>query len=134
LKAVTDLGSSLVSQMLGVQLMPHLENVQALRREELAPRRDLVVEMLEQKAPAWHWQRPKGGLFIWVQLPLGDARDLAQDALHGGVKVTPGTTLSVDGTHNDWLRLPFLLPLDRLQRGLERLFKAWDHYTHRLSY
>ena len=133
LKAVADLGSSLVSQMLGVQLIPHLEKVQGLRREELTPRRDLILEILKQKAPAWHWQCPKGGLFIWVHLPLGDARDLAQVALQGGVKVTPGTTLSVDGTHNDWLRLPFLLPMDRLQTGLERLIEAWERYTHRLG-
>ncbi len=131
LKAVTDLGSSLVSQLLGVQLIPHLEQVKRLRREELTPRRDLVIEMLKQEAPSWSCQVPQGGLFIWAQLPFGDARDLAQEALQRGVKVTPGTTLSVDGTHNDWLRLPFLMPMDRLQIGLERLIDAWEYYAAR---
>jgi DNA-binding transcriptional MocR family regulator len=133
LKAVTDLGSSLVSQLLGVRLMPHLDVVKQLRREELTPRRDLVLAMLQQKAPSWRCQCPQGGLFIWVQLPLGDARDLAQEALQCGVKITPGTSLSIDGTHNNWLRLPFLLPLDRLQIGLERLIEAWERYTHKLN-
>ena len=112
LKSVSDLGSSLVSQLLGVRLIPHLDEVQQLRRDELGARRDLLMDVLRQKAPGWRWQVPPGGLFIWAQLPAGDARDLAQEALHSGVKVTPGTSLSVDGTHNDWLRLPFLLTPD----------------------
>jgi DNA-binding transcriptional MocR family regulator len=133
LKSVSDLGSSLVSQLLGARLVPHLAEVQQLRRDELGARRALVMDMLRQKAPGWKWQAPPGGLFIWVQLPAGDARDLAQEALHSGVKVTPGTTLSVDGTHNDWLRLPFLLTPDRLQMGLERLLGAWERYERRLA-
>ena len=132
LKSVSDLGSSLVSQLLGARLMPHLAEVQQLRRAELGARRDLVMDILRRQAPAWRWQAPPGGLFIWAQLPAGDARDLAQEALRAGVKVTPGTSLSVDGTHNDWLRLPFLLAPDPLQVGLERLLGAWEHYARRL--
>lgn len=133
LKSVSDLGSSLVSQLLGARLIPHLATVQQLRRAELGARRALVMEVLRQKAPDWRWQAPPGGLFIWVQLPGGDARDLAQEALHHGVRVTPGTTFSVDGTHNDWLRLPFLLTPDRLQIGLDCLLGAWESYHHRLA-
>jgi hypothetical protein len=45
------------------------------------------------------------------------------------VIVTPGITLSVDGTHTAWLRIPFLLPPDRLRPGVERLIGAWEHYS-----
>ena len=83
--------------------------------------------------PLWSWQRPKGGLFVWVHLPEGDVRDLAQEALHEGVIVLPGTMLSVDGTHTSWLRLPIFLPPDRMQRGLERLFAAWERYRRRMT-
>ncbi len=132
LKAVTDLGSSLISQLLAVQLLPHLESVKQLRRAELAPRRDLILKLLEKQVPSWQCQCPKGGLFIWAQLPHGDARDLAQEAMHLGVKITPGTTLSVDESHSAWLRLPFLLPPDRLQIGIQRLIRAWERYESRL--
>ena len=133
LKAVTDLGSSMVSQLIALQLMPYLEQVKGLRRQELTPRRDLLLELLQSRAPSWSWQRPKGGLFVWVHLPEGDVRDLAQVALHEGVIILPGTTLSVDGTHTSWIRLPIFLPPDRLQRGLERLFTAWERYRRRMS-
>lgn len=133
LKAVSDLGSSMISQLIAIRLMPYLEQVKQLRRQELSPRRDLLLELLQSRVPSWSWQRPKGGLFVWVHLPEGDVRDLAQEALHGGVIVLPGTTLSVDGTHTAWLRLPIFLPPDRLQRGLERLIAAWERYTRRMT-
>ena len=133
LKAVSDLGSSMISQLIAIRLMPYLEQVKQLRRQELTPRRDLLLELLQSRVPSWNWQRPKGGLFVWVHLPEGDVRDLAQEALHGGVIVLPGTTLSVDGTHTAWLRLPIFLPPDRLQRGLERLIAAWERYTRRMT-
>lgn len=133
LKAVTDLGSSLVSQLLGVRLIPYLDQVKRLRCEELVPRRNLVLELLKQNLPAWHWKCPTGGLFVWVQLPAGDARDLAQASVHYGVKVTPGSTLSVDGTHNTWLRVPFLLPAEQLKLGVGRLIRAWEYYAHTIN-
>lgn len=128
LKALSDLGSSMISQLIAVRLMASVEHVKQLRRKELTPRRDLLLEVLEKRAPSWSWRRPKGGLFVWVALPAGDARDLAQEALQRGVIVTPGITLSVDGTHTAWLRIPFLLPPDRLRAGAERLIDAWDDY------
>jgi DNA-binding transcriptional MocR family regulator len=129
LKALTDLGSSMISQLIAIRLMAAVEHVQLLRRQELIPRRDVLFEVLENRVPSWRWRRPKGGLFAWVQLPAGDARDLAQEALRRGVIVTPGITLSVDGTHTAWLRIPFLLPPDRLRPGAERLIDAWEHYS-----
>jgi DNA-binding transcriptional MocR family regulator len=134
LKALTDLGSSMISQLIAVRLMASVEHVKELRRQELTPRRNLLLEVLEQRVPSWSWRRPKGGLFVWVQLPEGDARDLAQEALHRGVIVTPGITLSVDGSHTGWLRIPFLLSPDRLQLGLARLIEAWEHYSKGIRY
>lgn len=133
LKAVTDLGSSLISQGLAMRLMPHLEHVKQLRRQELTPRRDLLLSLLREKAPLWSWTLPKGGLFVWTKLPWGDARDFAQEALHRGVIVTPGSTMSIDGTHTAWLRLPFLLPPDRLEAGITRLIDTWETYSQRLN-
>lgn len=129
LKALTDLGSSMISQLIAIRLMAAVEHVKQLRRQELTPRRDALLEVLENRVPSWSWRRPKGGLFTWVQLPAGDARGLAQEALRQGVIVTPGITLSVDGTHTAWLRIPFLLPPDRLQSGVEHLIDAWEHYS-----
>ena len=134
LKAVNDMGSSIISQLIATRLLPHLELVKELRRQELTPRLDLLLELLQSRVPSWGWQRPKGGLFVWVHLPEGDIRELAQEALQEGVLVIPGTTLSVDGTHTSWLRLPFFLTPDRLQSGLERLIAAWERYTQRMGH
>ena len=133
LKAVNDMGSSMISQLIATRLLPHLEQVKDLRRQELTPRRDLLLELLQSRVPSWSWQRPKGGLFVWVHLPEGDIRELAQEALQEGVLVIPGTTLSVDGTHTAFLRLPFFLTPDLLQSGLERLTAAWERYRRKMT-
>jgi DNA-binding transcriptional MocR family regulator len=125
LKAIGDLGSSVISQVIAIRLLPHLEPVRRLRRQELTLRRDLLLETLQQQAPSWGWKRPEGGLFVWAHVPATDTRDLAQAALRAGLIITPGTTLSVDGEHTNYLRLPFLLPPARLQAGIERLLEVW---------
>jgi DNA-binding transcriptional MocR family regulator len=129
LKAVGDLGSSLISQLIAVRLIPHIDQVKQLRRRELGQRREIVMDLLRERAPSWQWQQPPGGLFIWVQLPGTDTRELAQEALRCNIKITPGTILSVDGSHADWLRLPFLLPPLELQEGVRRLVAIWER-TH----
>lgn len=131
-KVVSDLGSSLISQQVAIQLLPHLELVKSLRREELGPRRDMVLEALRSSVPGWECACPEGGLFVWAKLPRGDSRELAQEALRHGVMITPGTNLSVDGSHSGWLRLPFLLPDDQLEMGMNRLLGAWKRYEIRL--
>jgi DNA-binding transcriptional MocR family regulator len=126
LKAVGDLGSSLISQLIAVRLMSHIDQAKRLRQRELGQRREIVMDLLRQRAPSWQWQRPPGGLFIWVRIPGTDTRDLAQEALRYNIKITPGTILSVDGSHTDWLRLPFLLPPPELQEGVHRLIDIWE--------
>ncbi|HKD73833.1 MAG TPA: PLP-dependent aminotransferase family protein, partial [Ktedonobacterales bacterium] len=126
IKAVGDLGSSLLSQLIAVRLISHIEQVKQLRKRELGRRCEIVMEILRRRVPSWQWQPPSGGLFIWVQVPGTDTRDLAQEALRCNIKITPGTILSVDGTHTEWLRLPFLLPPSELQEGVLRLIDVWE--------
>src|SRR5262249_33173123 len=112
-----------ISQLIAARLIPRIEQVKRIRQHELGERCELVTDILRQRAPSWRWQRPTGGLFIWVQLPGIDTRELAQEALRYNMKITPGTNLSVDETHTDWLRLPFLLPPNELRDGVLRLIQ-----------
>ena len=68
---------------------------------------------------------PHGGLFLWVKLPSGDAREFAQFAVRHGVVTLPGSTLSADESHTAFLRLPFLAEPETLRRGVDRLATAW---------
>ncbi len=128
LKAVADLGSSFVSQAIAARLLPELVHIKELRRQELSQRLDFMEQLLHEFLPSWTWKRPTGGLFLWVRLPEGDAGQFAQVALRTGVIVLPGTTLSVDESHSNYLRLPFLLDTEQLCEGVKRLAWAWNYY------
>jgi hypothetical protein len=47
---------------------------------------------------------------------------------HFIIVFTPGAAMSVDDSHQQYLRLPFLLVPDVLKKGIQRLAQAWNAY------
>jgi len=127
-KSVMDLGSPALTQAVAVRLLARAERIRTLRRDQLRPRRDALVRLLRRALPEWTFTVPAGGLFLWVELPAGDAQEFAQVALRRGVVIVPGTVLSPDGRHERFLRLPFLAEPAVLAAGVERLRAAWKDY------
>jgi 2-aminoadipate transaminase len=72
------------------------------------------------------WTRPRGGFFLWVNLPDGlDATHLLRRALAHGVIFVAGSAFFVDGTGACTVRLSFSLPApDRIVEGVGRLASA----------
>ena len=129
-KAVQDLGSSLISQMMATRILADLDALMATRRSELVTKRSMLEHALRDRFPTWRWHSPTAGLFLWVEIPGCETRELAQLATRHGVLVTPGPTLSVDEDHNHYLRLAYLRPLTEIHIGVERLTAAWEEYHH----
>ena len=125
LKSAMDLGSPITTQAVAARLGGTLDEVRGLRRQQLKPRRDLLASLLSERIPEWTFRVPHGGLFLWVKLPSGDAREFAQFAVRHGVVTLPGSTLSADESHTAYLRLPFLAEPETLRRGVDRLATAW---------
>jgi DNA-binding transcriptional MocR family regulator len=128
LKTATDLGSPLLTQQIAVRLLGALDEFRELRRLQLAPRRDLLVALLQRRLPEWKFRVPLGGLFLWVDLPQSDAREYAQVALRHGVIVLPGPVMSAAEEQLRFLRLPFLAEPETLTMGVTRLAAAWRDY------
>jgi DNA-binding transcriptional MocR family regulator len=128
-KSSMDLASPLVTQAIALRLLDAVEQARTLRRRELRPKRDLLAALLDKHLPGWTFQIPTGGLFLWVKLPAGDAREFAQIALRYGVIVLPGPTMSPSGEQASFLRLPFLAEPETLRSGVSRLAAAWKNYT-----
>ncbi len=61
-------------------------------RAALASRRDVLMAELERRLPEWSvFQRPRGGMSLWVRLPDGsDETQTVQAAAAAGVLVIPG--------------------------------------------
>src|SRR5206468_2921380 len=76
--------------------------------------------------PKLFWAGPRAR---WVRLPHGNAGEFAQLALRCGVIVTPGTAMSVDASHTNYLRRPFFHHPGTLCEGVTRLARAWEAYA-----
>ena len=121
LKAVSDLGTSLLSQAVAVGLLADLERIAEIRRREVGERFAALTGQLERSLPEWRWSEPAGGLSLWVRLPEGSAGELAQVARRRGVAIVPGSVMSATGSFDDFVRLPLDHEPDVLEEGVRRL-------------
>ncbi|HLQ32283.1 MAG TPA: PLP-dependent aminotransferase family protein [Chloroflexota bacterium] len=133
LKAVADLGTSMVAQWLCIELLNRVEEVRSWRLLDTRKRLGTLTESLADLLPSWTWRMPDGGNDLWVRLPHGSASDFLQLAVRYGVMAAAGPLFSVDGGHADHVRLPFVLEPDQLREGVRRLADAWQAYLPRSS-
>ncbi len=132
-KSIQDLGSSVLPQVMAVSLLTNLETFLAQRVKELRERQAYMEAYLARHLPDWQWQHPAGGLFLWVRLPAGNARDFAQEALRHDVLIMHGPMLSVNDEYTRHIRLSYMRKPDELLAGLDRLQQAWQRYLARLD-
>jgi DNA-binding transcriptional MocR family regulator len=128
LKTAMDLGSPLIAQAVAARLIGVADEARRLRQRQLRPRRDRLAALLRRHLPDWKFSKPAGGLFLWVTLPDGDAREFAQVALRHGVVVIPGPNMSADEQHARYIRITFLSDPETLTAGATRLARAWRDY------
>jgi DNA-binding transcriptional MocR family regulator len=131
LKALADLGSSLLPQFASLELFGRLAEVRAWRRADCQQRLHALRGWLSEYLPDWAWQEPAGGNDLWVHLPRGSATEFLQLASRFGVSAAAGPLFSADGGHADYVRLSFLLDVADLKEGVRRLAQAWRAYLPR---
>lgn len=127
-KAISDLGTSLLPQLVAARLMERLPEVRQHRNRELAARCDQAIALLAERMPDFEVTRPHGGACLWVGMPAGDAGEFAHVAVRDGVAVLPGQLCSVRDAHHDRFRLSFAVDPTALVVGIERLAFAWADY------
>jgi 2-aminoadipate transaminase len=133
LKQGADLHTSTFAQFIAYEvardnfLDEHIKTLRSIYRE----RRDAMLDALGEFFPAEvTWTRPKGGLFLWVTLPLGtDANHLLEEALQQNVAFVPGDSFFAPNSHdkerNRHFRLNFSnAPPERIREGIRRLSVA----------
>lgn len=130
-KEASDLESSALTQRAVAAYLDagHLPaHIQRLR-QEYDRRRDAMLKALYKYFPAEaHWTRPKGGMFIWVTLPVEfDTADLLATAVETEqVAFIPGHAFAVPG-HNvrHCLRLNFSnCTVETIEEGIKRLARV----------
>lgn len=93
-KQAADLHTSSFGQAIATEYLQgeHLEDQLPQILAIYQPRRDAMLQALAENMPAgFSWNRPDGGMFLWLEGPEGfDAEQLQQACLARGVAFVPG--------------------------------------------
>jgi 2-aminoadipate transaminase len=111
IKNTADLSSSAITQMLmayyleNYDLDAHIREIVSLYKD----RRDVMTRMIDKEFPqSVHYVVPKGGLFIWLELPDNkDSKELLRRALAEKVAFIPGHSFYPSNVKSNELRLNF---------------------------
>jgi DNA-binding transcriptional MocR family regulator len=135
-KQAADLHTSTVDQMVAAHclaqpaLPEHIEQLQ----HRYGERRDAMIAGLQETLPPGsQFNRPSGGMFIWVRLPEGwDVTELLHSALAHDVAFVPGAPFFASDPDPRTLRLSFTTHTPaEIATGLERLREAFAQHASR---
>jgi DNA-binding transcriptional MocR family regulator len=125
-RVATDMGGSVLDQLLGLALLDRADDLLPARLEQLREQRAALAAALTEHLPQWSWQPPPGGLSFWVDLGAPVASALAEQALDYGVRVEGGGYFAADpGVFEQRLRIPYTLPPETLREAVRRLAVAF---------
>ncbi|AZM57133.1 GntR family transcriptional regulator [Streptomyces sp. WAC 01529] len=125
-RVATDMGGSVLDQLLALDLLDRADELPASRLEQLRGRRAALAAALAEHLPRWSWRLPPGGLSLWVDLGQPIASALAERALEHGVRIESGACFATDpGVFEQRLRIPYTLPGDTLREAVCRLATAY---------
>lgn len=125
-KQAADLHTATLSQRAASTLLrdfdldAHLSRLRAIYGQRCTT----MLQALRQYMPTGtRWVEPKGGMFVWMQLPNSlDAESLFQAALAKQVAFVPGSAFFVDDIRTDFVRLNFSnRPPELIKEGMRRL-------------
>ncbi len=98
----------------------HIERI----RTTYALRRDLMLSAMKRYFPSsLSWNRPHGGMFLWVTLPENwDAALILPRCIENDVAFVPGREFFPDGSGKNTLRLNFSnASPDNIEEGIRRM-------------
>jgi DNA-binding transcriptional MocR family regulator len=130
-KAAVDLGNPVAAQLAALRLMPDLDRLVTVRREELGRRRDALTAALGEALPSWRFTPPAGGLSVWVDLGGVACEGFVAAAAEHGVRLAPGRIHHALGHETGHVRLPLSHDAGTLEEAVSRLADAWAAHLGR---
>nr|WP_240895312.1 PLP-dependent aminotransferase family protein [Kineococcus siccus] len=125
-RSPTDLGTPVLDQLVGAELLPALDGYTDRRRGTLRAAHDALHAALADRLPQWDAPRVDGGFSTWVNLGEPVSSSLVLAARSRGLLLSPGPRFGVDGAYERHLRVSFTLPPGRMRRVVDVLADAWE--------
>jgi 2-aminoadipate transaminase len=129
-KQATDLHTPSLTQRIVYEVVKdgfletHIPKIRALYRDQCAA----MLASLEQHMPEGvEWNRPEGGMFVWVKLPKHgdkhiDTMKLLEQSIEQHVAFVPGGPFFANEAEHNTLRLSFVtVPPAKIDEGIAKL-------------
>ena len=124
-RVTSDLGAPVLEQLVLLELMRVSPGLGDARRADLCAARDALVAALGERLPELRFRVPRGGLFLWCELPDGiDATSVAVAAEDEGLLIAAGPRFALSGGLDRWVRLPYVQAPDVMTDAVARLARA----------
>jgi len=107
----------------GEHIYTYVEEVRA----EYKKRGLAMIECLEKNLPGYvTWDKPRGGFYIWLQLPEGtDSAEILKKAIDKGAVFVTGKTFDPDGKKNNNMRVSFCnTSVEAINKGIPMIAQA----------
>jgi DNA-binding transcriptional MocR family regulator len=121
----SDLGPSVPSQVLALQLLPHLDDIAAERSRRLETAVDAALVQLAEAIPDAIIARPGGGSVLWARFPVENSSALVNLAVRHSVRVAPGSIHAASKAPGPFVRIDVDRPNGLVREGIDRLARAW---------
>lgn len=131
-RAALDLSAAPLEQAVTADLLADPVELWTRQRARLARQRDHLLAELGSALPDWTPTHPRGGLSLWLTLPVECSTRLASVAERHGLMLSPGPAWQVETGGDRHLRFPFAAREDVLSEAVRRLTRAY-HETRSLS-
>ncbi|WP_369047313.1 PLP-dependent aminotransferase family protein [Sinomonas sp. P10A9] len=119
-----DLGTPVLEQLIGAELLAHEDLLVAERRAWLGEGLAALTTALSTHLPEWTVPVPDGGMAVWADCSPHSSSRLVMASRAHGVALTAGPRFGVDGAFEHRLRLPFTARPDELRAAVEALAQA----------
>ncbi len=134
LKQGTDLQTNTFGQFIineYLELGRHRGHITLISRT-YGERRDLMLRAMERYFPATaSWNRPQGGMFLWVKLPEGwDSKEILLRCIEHNVAFVPGQEFFPDGSGRNTMRMNFSnASPENIEEGIKRMGEVLKKWT-----
>ena len=125
-RSTTDLGTPALEQLVVKNLLPQMDEILAVRREQLRRGRDYLETSIAQAFPEWRVPHVDGGLTAWINLGAPVSSQLTLAARAEGLLLAAGPRFGIDGAFERFLRVPFGYSTEETDRAIVALRAAWD--------
>jgi 2-aminoadipate transaminase len=135
-KQAADIHSSTLDQQTLDQLLRHFpldEHIRVIAENYGARMRQMQGLLAARMPQGLSWIEPKGGMFLWLELPEGlDAEALLKAAVQKGVAFVPGSAFYAGEPKRNTARLNFTYTTgEQMAVGMDRLAEAIGEFTAR---